>query len=114
MAKRLLLLLAPGFEEIEAITPLDLLRRGGVEVITAALTDGPVRSAHGLTVVPDTHLDALAKERFDMVFLPGGAPGYLNLAADARVRTLVRSQLASERPVAAICGAPFVLEEAGV
>ena len=114
MAKRLLLLLADGFEEVEALTPLDILQRGGVEVVTASLGDGPVRSAHGLTVVPDSHLDALAGERFDMVFLPGGAPGYLNLAADARVRALVRAQLESDRPVAAICGAPFVLEEAGV
>jgi len=114
MAKRLLLLLADGFEEIEALTSLDLLRRGGVEVVTSSLAEGPVRSAHGLTVVPDTHLDAVAGERFDMVLLPGGAPGYLNLAADARVRALVRAQLDAERPVAAICGAPYVLEEAGV
>jgi len=114
MAKRLLLLLAEGFEEVEALTPLDLLRRGGVEVVTAALAEGPVTSAHGLTVIPDSHLDAVANERFDMVLLPGGAPGYLNLAADERVCALVRTQLNGERPVAAICGAPFVLEEAGV
>jgi len=114
MAKRLLLLLAEGFEEVEALTPLDLLRRGGVEVVTAGLAEGPVTSAHGLTVVPDSHLDAVAGERFDMVLLPGGAPGYLNLAADERVRALVRAQLNDERPVAAICGAPYVLEEAGV
>ncbi len=114
MAKRVLLLLAEGFEEVEAITPLDLLRRGGVEVVTAGLADGPVTSAHGLTVVPDSHLDALANERFDMLLLPGGAPGYLNLAADERVRARVRAQLEVKRPVAAICGAPYVLEEAGV
>ncbi len=109
MSKRVLLLLAEGFEEIEALTPLDLLRRGGVEVVTAALTEGPVVSAHGLTVVPDTHLEAVAGEPFDLILLPGGAPGYLNLAADERVREWVRPPPSGPQPVGAICGAPYFL-----
>ncbi|RMF86805.1 MAG: DJ-1/PfpI family protein [Nitrospirae bacterium] len=114
MSKRVLLLLAEGFEEVEALTPLDILRRGGIEVVTCGLAEGPVTSAHGLKVLPDTHLDQVAGEDFDLVLLPGGAPGYLNLAKDPRVLELVRHQLQATRPVAAICGAPYVLEEAGV
>jgi 4-methyl-5(b-hydroxyethyl)-thiazole monophosphate biosynthesis len=111
MAKRVLLPLAEGFEEIEALTALDLLRRGGVEVVTAGLAPGLVTAAHGLKVEPDTTIDAVAGEAFDLVFLPGGSPGYQNLAADERVRSLARRQVAEQRPVAAICGAPYVLEQ---
>jgi len=114
MAKRVLLPLAEGFEEIEALTALDLLRRGGVEVVTAGLEPGLVTAGHGLRVEPDTTLDAVAGETFDLVFLAGGSPGYQNLAADERIRALARRQVAEQRPVAAICGAPYVLEQSGL
>ncbi|HEX9592315.1 MAG TPA: DJ-1 family glyoxalase III [bacterium] len=114
MTKRVLLPLAEGFEEIEALACLDLLRRGGVEVVTAGLAPGLVTAGHGLRVAPDTTLDAVADESFDLVLLPGGSPGYVNLAADERVRALARRQVAAQRPVAAICGAPYVLEQSGL
>jgi 4-methyl-5(b-hydroxyethyl)-thiazole monophosphate biosynthesis len=114
MAKRVLLPLAEGFEEIEALACLDILRRGGVEVVTAGLAPGLVIAGHGLRVAPDTTLDAVADEAFDLLLLPGGSPGYVNLAADERVLALARRQVAQQQPVAAICGGPYVLEQSGV
>jgi 4-methyl-5(b-hydroxyethyl)-thiazole monophosphate biosynthesis len=109
-----LTLLADGFEEIEAVVPIDLLRRAGVEVITAALVDDlSVTGRSGITVHADTSLTALAGRLFDCVFLPGG-PGVKHLRGDPRVRELVRQQAQSGRWLAAICAAPTVLHDAGL
>ena len=109
-----LTLLAPGFEEIEAIAPIDLLRRAGAEVIVAALEEGiHVTGRCGITVHADTSLTAVAGKAFDLVFLPGG-PGTKNLRADPRVRELVVNQNAKQGWLAAICAAPTVLNDAGV
>lgn len=110
----LLTLLAEGFEEIEAVVPIDLLRRAGVDVTTAALGSAlPVTGRSGLTVQADTTLAAVADRTFDALFLPGG-PGVKHLRADPRVRPLVRQQAAAGRWVAAICAAPTVLLDAGL
>lgn len=110
----LLTLLAEGFEEIEAVVPIDLLRRAGVNVTTAALGSAlSVTGRSGLTFQADTPLDAIVGRTYDALFLPGG-PGVRLLRADARVRPLVQEQAAAGRWLAAICAAPTVLLDAGV
>ncbi|HTQ29712.1 MAG TPA: DJ-1 family glyoxalase III [Opitutaceae bacterium] len=109
-----LTLLAEGFEEIEALAPVDLLRRAGAEVVTAALGEQiHVTGRSGVTVHADTTLAAAAGRDFDCVFLPGG-PGTRHLRADPRVRDLVLRQHAAGRWLAAICAAPAVLHDAGL
>lgn len=109
-----LAILAEGFEEVEAIAPVDLLRRAGAEVTLAALGEGiHVTSRNGVTLHADTTLAAVESRDFDCVFLPGG-PGTKHLRADPRVRTLVLRQHAAGRWLAAICAAPTVLHDAGL
>lgn len=106
--------LAEGFEEIEAFTPIDLLRRAGVEVTTAALAEGiHVTGRSGITAHADTSLVTVLGRDFDMLFLPGGA-GVKHLRADPRVRELVLKQHAAGRWLAAICAAPAVLHDCGL
>jgi protein deglycase len=109
-----LAILPEGFEEIEAITPIDLLRRAGVEVTIASLAENiHVTGRCGIIVHADTTLAAVRGKTFDLIFLPGG-PGVINLRSDPRVLELVRSQAAAGRYVTAICAAPTVLNAAGV
>ena len=109
-----LAILAEGFEEIEAITPIDLLRRGGVEVTVAALgKDIHVTGRTGLTFHADTTLAAVENRIFDCVFLPGG-PGVKDLRADSRVRQIVQKHAQEKKWLAAICAAPTVLHDAGL
>lgn len=112
---RVAVLLAPGFEEIEAVAVVDVLRRAGVNV-TVAGTHGaaPVEGAHGLTVIAEASVDSLEPGELDMIVLPGGMPGAANLACDARVLALVRDVYGAGRAVAAICAAPIVLHAAGL
>ena len=112
--KTVLVPLANGCEEIEAVTVIDILRRAGIEVTTAGLDTEPVRASRGTVLVPDTILDVALQHNFDMVVLPGGQPGTNNLKADPRILTLVKSMLQHDRYVAAICAAPSVLATAGI
>lgn len=110
----LLVILADGFEEIEAVTPVDLLRRAGVEVTVAAVGDGiHVTGRSGLTLHADRTLEATEGARFDCILLPGG-PGVGRLRADPRVLGIVRRQHEDKRWIAAICAAPVVLKDSGV
>lgn len=106
--------LAEGFEDLEAITITDLLRRAQIEVITAGLKPGPVRGSRGTVVVPDMSLDEVLDQRFDMVVLPGGQPGATNLEHDLRLRQLLQHMAAAGKTIAAICAAPKVLAAAGL
>ena len=111
---RVLVPLAEGFEEIEAVTVVDVLRRAGIEVHTASL-DGPrVTGSHGVTVLADKALDAVVADEYDMVVLPGGMPGAEHLKNDPRVISLLRRFAAEGRYTAAICAAPGVLAHAGL
>ena len=116
MSKRILVPLAEGFEELEAVAVIDVLRRAGLEVVTAALGSAadPVMGAHGIAVAADAELGSLAADSFDAVVLPGGMPGTLNLMEDERVLAAVRALHAAGRTTAAICAAPMVLAKAGV
>ncbi len=106
--------LAQGCEELEAVTVIDLLRRAGIEVIAAGLDDQPVTAARGTRLLPDTTLDAALRRDYDMVVLPGGQPGADNLDQDARIRTLLQRMSQQGKYTAAICAAPKVLANAGL
>ena len=109
-----LVLLAEGFEEIEAFTPVDLLRRAGAAVTLASLAEQPhVTGRCGITMHADAALSAIGGRLFDLLFLPGG-PGVKNLRADPRVDAIVRSHAAAGKWLAAICAAPTVLHAAGL
>lgn len=106
--------LAPGCEELEAVTIIDLLRRAGVTVVTAGLEPGLVVASRGVVLVPDTLLDEVLAQDFDMIVLPGGAGGAQRLEADDRIRQLLQRLAAAGRYTAAICAAPKVLAAAGL
>jgi 4-methyl-5(b-hydroxyethyl)-thiazole monophosphate biosynthesis len=110
---RVLVPLAEGFEEIEAVTVIDLLRRAGIEVVTAGLESKHVTGSHGIAVTGDTTAGEVDAGAFDALVLPGG-PGTRHLHESARVREWVESFHRSGRLLAAICAAPTVLEAAGV
>lgn len=112
--KTVLVPLAQGSEDLEAVTILNILRRAGIEAVSASLDGQPVRGSRGTVIVPDTSLDEALKRDFDMVVLPGGQPGTNNLKADARIVRLVQRMAAADRYVCAICAAPSVLAAAGV
>ena len=109
-----LVLFAEGSEELEAITIVNILRRGGVMVTLAGLNEGALRGSRGVVLMPDTSLDEALKNNFDMVVLPGGQPGTNNLKADTRVLQLVQQMALQGKYVAAICAAPSVLATAGL
>jgi len=106
--------LAPGFEDLEATTIVDILRRAGVEVITAGLAPGLVQGSRGLRVQPDACLDEVVERDFDMIALPGGLPGSEHLKNDPRVLALLKRLSAEGRITAAICAAPMALAAAGL
>ena len=111
---RVLVPLAPGCEELEAVTIIDLLRRAGVEVVAAGLDDGLVRCSRGTVLMPDTTLDDVLDQSFDMIVLPGGLPGADHLNDDPRIQRLLRDMAEQGRFTAAICAAPKVLASAGL
>lgn len=102
-------LLAEGFEEVEALTPVDLLRRAGVETRLVGVTGETVCGARGIRVVTDLSMDDIDLAQADMIVLPGGMPGTTNLYADKRVTSAVRAMYDAEKYVAAICAAPSVI-----
>lgn len=106
--------LAQGCEELEAVTLIDLLRRAGIETVTAGLEPGPVTCSRRTVIVPDTTLDEAMKRDFDMLVLPGGQPGATHLEQDPRVIELLKTMAAAGKYTAAICAAPKVLAVAGL
>ncbi|MCX5759440.1 MAG: DJ-1/PfpI family protein [Candidatus Hydrogenedentes bacterium] len=114
MSKHVLVPLAQGCEEMEAITVTDLLRRAGIEVTTAGLDKLPVKASRGTVLIPDATLDEVLDAPFDMIVLPGGLPGADNLANDERIIALLKRMAAAGKSVCAICAAPTVLAKAGV
>ena len=107
--------LADGFEDIEAVSIIDVLRRGGVEVVTASLAEGTcVRSAHGIQMEADALLSDVLENEYDAIILPGGGEGTENLMACAPLLQRLRRQKEEGRFVCAICAAPTVLDAAAV
>ncbi len=108
------ILLAPGFEEAEALVPADLLRRAGIETALTALEGNTVTGSHGITVQADLRLAQAELDKAEMVVLPGGGVGVKNLGASAEVETFVRGAYGKQIPVAAICAAPTLLGRWGM
>jgi protein deglycase len=111
---RVLVPLAQGCEELEAATITDLLTRGGIEVVTAGLDSRPVKASRGMTLLPETTIDAVMEQDFDMIVLPGGLPGADHLNDDPRIHQLLKRLSAEGKFTAAICAAPKVLATAGL
>lgn len=106
--------LADGFEETEALAPLDILRRGGVEVQTVGVTGGYITGAHGITVKADILPPIALKDNTEAVILPGGGVGTQNLDASVLVKEAVQSAYSSGKLICAICAAPSVLGKMGL
>jgi 4-methyl-5(b-hydroxyethyl)-thiazole monophosphate biosynthesis len=108
MNKKFLVILADGFEEIEAVTVIDVLRRAGVEVFVAGLIDNKVKGSRQITVLADGLL-AQVNSDFDGLVLPGGGQGALRLAESDKVNALIKGMFAKNKIIAAICAAPAIV-----
>lgn len=112
---RVLVPLADGFEEIEAISIIDVLRRGDIEVIVASLgSKKEVKGAHGVVVLADVEIKSVDTSTLDMIVLPGGWEGTLALRDDDNVQKIVKEMDRDAKLIGAICAAPLVLHKAGV
>lgn len=107
-----IVLLAPGFEELETVTIVDVLRRSGISVQLTGIAPPPIEGGHGIKVMTDLSIDDV--KTFDALVLPGGNPGYINLERDQRVLKLIRASYDAGKYVGAICAAPHVLGVAGI
>ena len=114
MKKQVCVFLADGFEEIEGLTVVDLLRRAEIEVTTVSITESlTVHGAHGIDVMADKTFDEMTFDNQDMLVLPGGMPGTLNLGAHEGVKIELEKAYAAGKYLAAICAAPSVLGKYG-
>lgn len=114
MSTKAVILLANGFEEIEAITPIDILRRAEFEVTVAGVGGTALKGAHGLTVMADTEIATLGSD-IDVLVLPGGMPGSKNLGESPEAKRLALDLVKAGKAVAAICAAPvFTLGAWGI
>ncbi|HEC12386.1 MAG TPA: DJ-1/PfpI family protein [Acidiferrobacteraceae bacterium] len=111
---RVLIPLADGFEELEAVTVIDLLRRARITVDVAGLAEGPVTGSRKTVVMPDISLDHALSQDYDMMVLPGGLPGATHLDEDPRIHQLLHNLTERGKYTAAICAAPKVLAHAGL
>lgn len=107
-------LLANGFEEIEALTPVDILRRAGLKVFTCGITGAAVTGSHGIEVKADLLPDDVNLDEVEMVILPGGMPGSTNIDAHPFTDKIIDAVLKNNGRIAAICAAPLVLGRRGL
>jgi 4-methyl-5(b-hydroxyethyl)-thiazole monophosphate biosynthesis len=112
--KKVLVILADGFEEIEAVTVVDVLRRADIDTVTCALKDGLVESARGIKMQADTEISQIEPNEFDMIVLPGGLEGAKNIDENERVREIIQKFDREERFIAAICASPYMLAKSGL
>ena len=112
--KKVAVILADGFEEIEALTSVDVLRRAGAIASIASLKDAQIRGAHNISVKADVTLREVEELGYDAIVLPGGLPGAENLANDAKLREILQEFDKKDKLICAICAAPMVLERARV
>lgn len=112
---KVFIFLANGFEDIEAVAPIDIFRRAGIEVITVSITDNKeVCSAHGLTVLADNTFKNTDFSGDNLLYLPGGMPGTKNLDEHEELKNLIAQQINNNNPIAAICAAPSILGKMGL
>jgi protein deglycase len=112
--KKVLVPLAPGFEEIETVTVVDILRRAGARVTLAGTQDGSLEGSRGIHLIADILLVKVDIDEFDLVVLPGGQPGTTNLQKNERVQIMLETMNRNGKLIAAICAAPLVLQSAGI
>ena len=114
MTKKAIVVLAEGFEEIEAITIIDILRRAGIDVTAAGLQDLNVQGSHGITIKADVKLNEI-KIDFDACIFPGGMPGATHLGVSEKVQKLIDKMHSENKIIAAICASPaLVLAPTGI
>lgn len=107
--------LADGFEETEAIAPIDMMRRAGLDVVTVGIKNDGVKSSHGVPVLCDiTDMQVELDERLQLIVLPGGMPGTLNLEANPVVQSAIDYCVEHNIPIGAICAAPSILGKKGL
>ncbi len=111
--KRVLCILEKGFEEIETVAPVDLLRRASVEVVMAGVSSSEVVGRSGIRVCADARFEDVNVRDFDVLFLPGG-PAVMELRKNTKVLDLIRHYTAEGKIIAAICAAPLLLKDAGI
>ena len=114
MAQKVVMPIAQGFEEIEAVTVIDILRRAGVDVVVAGVSPGPIIGRNGIRLVPDCSINDVKSEDLDMVILPGGAEGTERMLNDAATRRLINDVVRQEKYLGAICAAPTILSSMGL
>ncbi len=113
--RKVLVPLANGFEEIEAVSIIDVLRRAEIEVLVVSLDDkAQVKGANGITIIADMKIQQVVIDELDMIILPGGWDGTYALADDANVQNILKQMDVKGKNIAAICAAPFALHKAGV
>ena len=107
--------LANGFEETEAIAPIDILRRSELDVTTVGIGEDVIVSSHGIAVIPDiTEVEFVPSDDIDMIVLPGGMPGTLNLEKSRTVQDAIDFCAANDKYIAAICAAPSIIGKQGL
>ncbi len=111
---KVLVPLAEGCEELEAVTIIDLLRRAGIEVVVASLKERTVICSRGVSILAEIELNSILADEFEMIVLPGGLPGADHLMNDERIQSLLKRSIKNKKYVAAICAAPRALAAAGL
>ncbi|MCD6226732.1 MAG: DJ-1/PfpI family protein [Candidatus Aenigmarchaeota archaeon] len=106
--------LAEGFEEIEALTVVDVLRRAGMHVDTIGVVGSVIEGSHGIRVMTDKRINQINPNDYDIIVLPGGSPGYQNLARSGIITEILKNFNRQNKMIAAICGAPLILAQIGI
>lgn len=112
--KRAVVILTSGFEEIEAMSIVDILRRSNIHTVVAGTDKEPIEGAHGVKIIADKHIDDIDLDNYDALILPGGAPGYINLKKNRKVIELLKLANSKGKLIGAICASPTVLAHAGI
>jgi 4-methyl-5(b-hydroxyethyl)-thiazole monophosphate biosynthesis len=112
MKKKVLVFLAPGFEEIETVTVVDILRRAGVEVVIGGTIEVPIKGSRGVYLLADTSLDQAQNETWDMIVIPGGGEGVEHLGKDKRFVRILNDAVKKEIFIGAICAGPSLIAHA--
>jgi len=111
---KILIAIANGFEEIEAVSIIDVVRRANIEVVIAGVEDINLIGAHNIQIKADTKIENVLAQDFDMIVLPGGLPNSFTLAENSNVQRLLKEFKDKNKKIAAICAAPYALHKAGV
>jgi len=106
--------LANGFEEIEALVVVDVLRRANIMVDTIGVIGSVIEGAHGVRVMVDKTLNQISDNEYDAIILPGGSPGYQNLGRSSKLMDIVKNFNKQGKLIGAICGAPTILAKEGL